>query len=285
MEVAIIDRNPETQFAIGNNYPVITGSLVQEVAKYKPDWVFVSRKDGFDEVRKAIKGIKAAAFYGDYRNPPPQHAVIMSHMCDITLINWKSPVWKYFKNPHVVTQGTSVKVFKPLPQAHISYDVAFGGNNYGGIPRQKVLEFLHKNFKLLVIGNGWPKNWNVIDRKGFIGLNRHLNTAKITVGAYNWTDYQKENVEFGTSNRTYQNMAVGRPHSAPYSKGIRSIFKHGYLDYKNLDDLGNKVVKLLSMTQEARDHIGQIQRNEIASRHTYAHTWQKIQKIVEENLF
>lgn len=288
MKVVLIDKNPKTQFRVGHNYPVLTSmpTLAEDLKSLRPDWVFISRKDGMDQVREAIQGYKSAYFYGDYRNPLPQHALQFSRMCDITLTTWKCPVvWKTLKNPHVVRMGTKVEFFHLIPEIEPIYDVAFGGSNFGGDPRMKVLEFLHKNFNLYVVGNGWPANWNTVKRQNLIKLNRHLQKAKITVGVFNRTDMAAQNIEYYTSNRLYQNMAIGRPHIAPTCIGVASFFEAGYIEYRDLEELGLLIKHILKMPQEQRDFIGEVQRNEIVSHHTHAHSWAMMQKVVEDNLF
>ena len=290
MVVALIDKNPKTQFAIGHNYPVFTNlqSLKQDIADYAPDWVFIFIKYGMDQIREAIKNTKAAYIFADYRNPLPEFALQLSHMSDITVTSWKQPsLWKTLKNPHVIRRATDPNKFKPLPEIKPIYDVVFAGNNVGGKPRMKVLEFLYKNFNLYIVGAGWPKKFNQLGRKtgSYVSLNKHLNEGKVTVDIFNRTDMVKEGVSYYTSNRPYQNMAVGRPHLQPYVPGVQEFFEKGYLDYKDLDQLKTQIEILLSTSQEKRDEIGRVQRNEIVTRHTYAHAWAYMENIIEKNLF
>ena len=191
------------------------------------------------------------------------------------------------KNPHVVRRATDPNQFHPLPEIEPIYDVVFAGNNSGGEPRMKVMEFLHKNFNLYIVGAGWPKKFNQLGRKtsNYAGLNKHLNEGKVTVGAFNLIDKVKDGASYYTSNRPYQNMAVGRPHISPYCPGVHEFFEKGYLDYKDLDQLKTQIEILLSTSQEKRDEIGRVQRNEIVTRHTYAHAWKYMEEIIEKNLF
>ena len=289
MKIALIDKNPKTQFAIGHNAPVFTNlnSLKDDIAAYNPDWVFISIKTGMDQIREAIKNTKAAYIYADYRHPLERFTIILSQMSDITLTSWKHPhLWKLLKNPHVARRGTDINQFYPIPGVEPVHDVVFGGNNAGGKPRMEVLNFLHKHFNLYIVGSGWPKKFNQLGRRvGFKELNEILNKAKVTVGAFNMINKAKDGASYYISTRPLQNMAVGRPHISPYCPGVSEFFEHGYLDYKNLDQLKTQIEILLNTTQEKRDEIGNVQRNEIVTRHTYAHAWIYMQNVIERNLF
>jgi len=290
MNVVLIDKNPKTQFAIGHNYPVLTNmlTLTEDVKRLQPDWVFISIKHGMDQIREAIKNTKAAYIFADYRNPLPQFALQLSHMSNITLTSWKQPeLWKTLKNPHVVRRATNPNKFHPLPEIEPTYDVVFAGNNAGGKPRMKVLEFLHKNFNLYIVGAEWPKKFNQLGRKtsNYHALNKHLNEGKVTVDIFNRTNMVEEGVSYYTSNRPYQNMAVGRPHISPYCPGVSEFFEKGYLDYKDLDDLKYQIESLLRQPQWVRDALGDVQRQEIITRHTFAHVWADMEKLIEQKLF
>lgn len=177
-------------------------------------------------------------------------------------------------------------MFHPIPKIEPIHDVVFAGNNIGGKPRMKVIEFLHKNCNLYIIGAGWPKKFNQLGRKtGFVELNRLLNSAKVTVDIFNLYDIVAEGTSHYTSNRPYQNMAVSRPHIQPYCSGVEEFFEHGYLNYKSLDHLKTQIEILLNISQKKRDEIGSIQRKEIVTRHTYAHAWANMEKIIEKDLF
>ena len=289
LKFALIDKNPKTQFAIGHNAPVFTNlnSLKDDIAAYNPDWVFISIKTGMDQIREAIKNTKAAYIYADYRKQLPRHTIQLSQMSDRTREQCNTYGWKALKNPHVVSRATSINQFRPLPDIEPIYDVVFAGNNFGGEPRMKVIEFLHKNFNLYIAGAGWQKKFNQLGRKtkNYEELNTILNQAKVTVDIFNRTDMVEAGVEYYTSNRIYQNMAVGRPHIAPYTSGVAEFFENGYLSYKKLDNLKYGINRLLEMHQSERDLIGRAQRREIETRHTYEHEWANMQNIVEENLF
>jgi len=289
MKVVLINKNPKSQFAQGNNHPVFTGlhTLSQDIHNYNPDWVFISMKHGMDQVREAIKNTKAAYLYADYRNPLPKFTIEFSKMANITLTSWKHPkLWKTLKNPHVVMRATDPTEFFPIPEIKPEYDVVFGGNNFGGDPRMKVMNFLNKHFNLFIIGAGWPSKFNSSGKaRSYIHLNRTLNKGKVTVGAFNLIDKFKDGTSYYTSNRPYQNMAVGRPHLSPHCPGVSEFFKNGYMEYMNLGHLKELVELLLNMTQKERDKIGKIQRKEIVENHTYKHGWEYMEKVVKENLF
>ena len=290
MKVALIDKNPKTQFAIGHNYPVFTNlrTLEQDIKNFAPDWVFISIKHGMDIIRRAIRNTKAAYIYADYPHPLQSFTLELSHMSNITLTSWKHPVyWQSLKNPHMVQRATSVEQFYPIPDIKPIYDVVFAGNYNGGEPRLKVLNFLHKHFNLYIIGSGWDKKFNQYGKRSenYDKLNQVLNSGKTTVDIFNSIDMLEDGATHYTSNRPYQNMAVGRPHIQPYLPGIREFFKKGYLEYKSLDNLAYGINRLLEMTQSERDLIGRVQRNEIVTRHTFAHAWKYMEKLIENNLF
>jgi hypothetical protein len=290
MKVALIDKNPKTQFAVGNNYPVFTGmaTLSKDIEEYKPDWVFISIKHGMEQIRDAIKNTKAAYIYADYNNPLPRFATILSSMSDITVTSWKHPeLWRKLKNPHVIRRGTDTDLFFPLPDVKPIYDVVFAGNNIGGKPRLKVLNFLRQHFNLYIIGAGWDKKFNQLGQKAinYKHLNELLNLGKTTVDIFNLYDIIGDGASHYTSNRPYQNMAVGRPHIQPYVPGVEEFFKNGYLNYKSLDNLEYGINRLLEMTQSERDLIGIVQRKEIVTRHTLAHSWKYMEKLIERELF
>ena len=290
MKIALIDKNPKTQFAIGHNHPVFTGlsSLKKDIAEYNPDWVFVSIKHGMDQIREATVNTKMAYIYADYSNPLPLFTRQLSEMADITLTSWKQPdLWKTLKNPHVIRRATSSDKFRPLPEIKPIYDVVFAGHNYNGEPRTKVINFLNKHFNLYIVGSGWPSKFQQLGRKtkNYHELNKCLNRGKITVDIFNRRDMIKEGVSYYTSNRPYQNMAVGRPHLQPYCPGVEEFFKAGYLAYRDLNDLKTMIETLLNKPQWVRDALGNVQRNEIVTRHTYAHAWKYMENLIERNLF
>ena len=291
MKIALIDKNPKTQFAIGHNYPVFTNlpSLEQDIAEYNPDWVFISIKHGMDQIRNAIKNTKAAYIYADYNYPKlPRFTIELSHMSDITVTSWKNPkLWKTLKNPHVIRRATDTNDFYPLPDVDPIYDVVFAGNNFGGKPRYKVLNFLNKHFNLYVVGNGWPSKFQQLGRKtkSYVELNQCLNMGKVTVDILNMGNPIEDGTSHYTSNRPYQNMAVGRPHLQPYVPGVSEFFEKGYLNYKSLENLEYGVNRLLEVHQTERDLIGKVQRNEIVTRHTFAHAWKYMENLIEKNLF
>jgi hypothetical protein len=290
MKIALIDKNPKTQFAIGHDHPVFTNlsSLSEDLNNYKPDWVFISIKHGMDQIRNAIKNTKAAYIYADYTDPLPPFTIQLSQMSDITLTTWKNPkLWKHLKNPHVGKRATDSNQFYPIPEIKPIHDVVFAGNNFGGKPRMEVMEFLNKHFDLFIVGGGWPPKFKQHGRqsKSYVELNRLLNTGKITVGAFNLIDKAKTGVSYYTSNRPFQNMAIGRPHITPHSPGVEEYFEKGYLDYDNLSSLRIQIETLLLASQEQRDEIGKIQREEIVTRHNYIHAWEHMRGIIEKNLF
>jgi len=241
-----------------------------------------------DQIKEAIKNTKAAYLFADYRDPLPFFVTQFSHISNITLTSWRhKKLWTALKNPHVIRRATNPDLFKPLPDVKPIYDVVFAGNNVGGEPRMKVLEFLHKHFNLFIVGAGWPKKFNIHGKKtkNYIQLNNILNKGKVTVDIFNRTDMAAAGVEYYTSNRVYQNMAVGRPHYSPYCSGVSEFFENGYMEYHDLNHLKKMIELMLGMPQSFRDQIGQTQRQEIVTRHTYAHGWKYMQDLVERNLF
>jgi len=243
---------------------------------------------GLNCVRDAIRNTKSAYLYADYNNPLPDFMIELSHMSDITVTSWKHPgLWKLLKNPHVIRRGTDTNLFYPLPDVEPIYDIVFVGNNFGGKPRMKVINFLHQHFNLYIVGAGWDKQFNQLGKKSksYKHLNYLLNLGKTTVDIFNLYDIIKDGTSHYTSNRPYQNMAVGRPHIQPYVPGVGEFFEKGYLNYKSLDNLKYGINRLLEMTQSERDLIGRVQRNEIVTRHTLVHSWKYMENLIERNLF
>ena len=73
-------------------------------------------------------------------------------------------------------------------------------------------------------------------------------------------------------------MATGGPHIAWYSPDVKKIFKSGYIDAGDYDELIELIDYFLS-NDEARRAVAEKQRREIENRHTIHHAWQRIENI------
>jgi hypothetical protein len=293
-KIAYLDKNaqahksqhrvagPNTKFF--HNPNAIPGQL----AKFKPDLVFVNKGDQFDDLNfiKHITGTyKTAYWFGDWRTQFPQFMYDWAQHAHIVFFNVHDPQLFSQIKGHVFTihQGADPTVFKPLNGIPKIHDVGFGGHFYGkktfpnGRLRLDVIHHLkEQGLNVAVVGDGWSSDIKPQPKMVPELLNKFYNQCRTTIGISHFTD-----VKYSTSNRLYQCMAVGVPHLAWDCPGIKELFATGYIGVKNLDELTGKI-KILIENPDLANTIGNMQREQILKYHTFEHAWQRIENKIKQ---
>lgn len=285
--VAILVDKVPSQFGIGNTHRVfpIRSGTAQNVNKYNPDAVFIFSKASTEYVRPAIEGRTSAYYFVDFRPTVPFYVKEFCSITSMAIFAFRRK--DYFKlsrdrESHFAWLGTNPDLFFRIPEVMKDHDVVFGGNYYNCRKRSEVIRFLKKHYRVLVVGRNWGKaRIECTGRKNLIEMNRQFNRAYVSIGIHNMDmDYEALGVSCATSNRLFQNMAMGIPHIAPYAPGVASQFSDGYMDYRSLSELKEKIDWLLGMSQADRDKIGDNQRMQIVENHTHAHSWSRIESFL-----
>jgi spore maturation protein CgeB len=290
--LAIIDKNknaPQSQWKAAPDPKKFfhnDNNLVDQIQKYNPDIIFIN-KGGLMNIARAVQGFKSVYFYGDFYDPIPAYVKEFAEITNAVIFTNKDPVlWWWMKknynsNVFFCSQGADTDIFKPLPDEPKKYDIVFGGNYFGSrfigaTRRLQMLRFLlKKGYNLMAVGDNWPKDIPSIVRQPHVQYNKIINQAKITVGMSHFI-----NIPYYTSNRLYQMMATGVPHISWYSPDVKKIFKSGYIDAGDPDELIELIDHFLP-NDKARRQTGQEQRSEILENHTIHHAWQRMEKILQ----
>jgi spore maturation protein CgeB len=224
--------------------------------------------------------------YTDFRRPVPNFVKEFATVCDaVTLVHKEKQIRRQIrkecnqKNIHFIDIGANTDIYKPIV-CNKKYDILFAANYLGETfhGSAKRLEFIHRlkdQFKdsFNVIGNGWPKDVNAMPKLPPRDLNTVINKSKITVGMSHFLD-----APFYTSARLFQQMATGVPHIAWHSPRVKELFKQGYLEVSNYQDLFALIKKLLS-DDNLRLSVGIRQFTEIRNNHSPKNFWDQLKKI------
>lgn len=255
------------------------GSFIKNINK--ADCVLVIHRFDINLLKSIKKPI--IFFYGDYRSPILSETYNFMSMSKVVLLTWyrKDIYSKY--NVFTVRQGVNPNVWCPIEGYEEKYDIVFSGSNYNSNIRMDIIDNLHRDFKLFVVGNGWPSYINSTSKKSPAGTNKFLNSGKVNVGIFNRQD--NSDVKFLTSNRLYQGMACGKPHIGPRTIGLPTYFREidYYMDYSDYSDLKTKI-NILLKNYRLRKRAGEAQRAAIIREHTVWHAWKRMETIIEANI-
>jgi len=265
---------------------------LEDIETFDPDIIFIQKGNGFNLkiLQTFFKDRKTVHWYGDYRKPFEEFTEQLIQMCDLNLFTWREPSVfeeikrKYNKDILFVTQGMNPEMFYPMKDIEKIYDVSFAGNYYGrdfgeSHVRIEMIEYLRgHDINLCVAGQGYPKDFDTIGRKGYDKLNKIYNQSKVTIGLSN-ADFKSRGVEYATSDRLWHCMAVGVPHINYRCLKIEELFDDGYLQADSFEEMKDMILALLDDPQE-RDRIGRIQREQILKYNTHEKAWQRIENII-----
>lgn len=294
IKVLMLSKNPkfnETQHGVHSDtceklYCHNPGLALKRVKKHKPDCIFVSKQYDLETIRTIITyGCPLMYFYGDYRVPILDTTHFFMKRARAVMLTWKRPdIYKMY-NCYLTRQGVNADIWKPLENVMEDYDVVFTGGNYGRAIRLDIIKRLREDFKILLVGPNWHEYPYFRPKSPFPDSNFYLNQGSVNIGTFSVGDFS--DLMYYTSNRMYQGMASGKPHIAVKTPRLASCFEpeDHFLQYpaRDYDALKKIIIELLN-DKPLRVKIGKAQRAAILRDNTIWHAWQRMEKVIRENL-
>ena len=209
-------------------------NIINKIKGYDPHFIFMMKDPYFTNLLPLIKAkfpkIKTIMWYGDQRGNTivPLIGSRIRFLDGLLITNSDPAQLRMYRQHGIKHVYTYYHSFAPeqfqLWDREITHEVFFGGTNFNikkfplSLLRRQLIYHIHKNFKLVVHGNGWKfptEKWILSPQYA-----KELRKAHVNIGINHY------NIQGYYNRRLFESVASGRLHITHYIPGMEKHFKN-----------------------------------------------------------